>query len=91
MTQGHVFIEGFVQSVGFRHFVKSKAVELGLKGFVQNLPDGRVEAVLQGSKENIEKLIKLCKKGPFLSEVEDVDVQWENSEEKFEKFDILRQ
>ncbi len=88
MTQAHVFIEGFVQNVGFRHFVKSKAVESGLNGFVKNLPDGRVEAIVQGSKENIEKLIKLCKKGPFLSEVENVDVQWENPKKKLGSFEI---
>lgn len=72
-----VFIFGFVQDVGFRHFVKSKANELSLKGWVRNLPDGSVEALLQGSKENIDKMVKLCKTGPFLTNVEKVKVQWE--------------
>jgi len=96
MKTARVLISGFVQNVGFRHFVKSKAAELGLKGWVRNLPagrqglpDGRVEALCQGSKEKIEKIIKLCKKGPFLSEIEEVDVHWENVIDKFEDFVIL--
>jgi len=77
MKRAHIFISGFVQGVSFRHFVKRKAQEIGLTGWVKNLPDGRVEAVFQGPKEKIEGIILLCRKGPFLSEVEDVEVEWE--------------
>lgn len=77
MKRAHIFISGFVQGVGFRHFVKRKAQEIGLTGWVKNLPDGRVEVVFQGPKEKIEEIIILCRKGPFLSEVEDVEVEWE--------------
>lgn len=87
MSQARVFISGFVQGVGFRHFVRSKAIELGLTGFVRNLPDGRVEAVFQGDKSSIEQIIKDCRKGPFLSEVENIDVDWVNTEEKFKSFE----
>ena len=86
--QARIYVLGFVQGVGFRQFVKKTAQNLGLKGYVRNLPDGRVEAVLQGSKENIEKLIKLCEKGPFFSEVKSVGVNFEE-EEEFEDFKIL--
>lgn len=89
MKQAHIFISGFVQGVGFRHFVRSKANELGLTGWVLNLPDNRVETIVQGSKEKIELLIEQCKKGPFLSDVEEADVQWEEVEQKFNSFDIL--
>lgn len=87
--QAHITISGFVQGVGFRHFLKSKAQELEITGYVQNLPDGGVEAVLQSSKEKIEKMIELCRKGPFLSNVENVEVRWEESEGKFEDFSII--
>lgn len=85
----HVFISGFVQGVGFRQFIKEFALKLGLTGWVKNLLDNRVEAVFSGPKENIEKIILLCKKGPFLSEVKDVDVIWEDIRENFESFEIV--
>lgn len=85
-----VFISGFVQGVGYRRFVKQNALKLGLTGWVKNLPDNRVEAVFQGSKEQIEKVIKICRKGPFLSEVKDVEIFWEEDSEKanYKTFEI---
>ncbi|MBI2613432.1 MAG: acylphosphatase [Candidatus Levybacteria bacterium] len=84
-----VFISGFVQGVGFRGFVEHHASKLGLTGWVKNLEDNRVEVLFQGSKEQIEKAISLCKKGPFLSEVKDVVVEWEDSTtETFKNFEI---
>lgn len=85
----HVFISGFVQSVGFRQFIKINADKLSLTGWVRNTPDGRVEAVFQGKKEKIEEMIVLCKKGPFLSEVESVNIVWEDRKEKFSGFEIM--
>jgi acylphosphatase len=87
----HVFISGFVQGVGYRQFVKRSAKTLGgLTGWVKNLPDNRVEAVLQGRIENIKKMIPLCRKGPFLSEVKDVQVNFEDSNKYFDSFEIVR-
>lgn len=89
MSQAHIFISGFVQGIGFRQFIKINANKLGLKGWVRNLPDGRVEAMSQGSKEKIEEMISLCQKGPFLAEVENVEARWEETKEKFEGFEIV--
>mgnify|MGYP001557937106 FL=1 len=86
----HIFISGFVQGVGFRQFVKQNALKLGLTGWVKNLKDNRVEAAFQGSKEQIEKIIAICEKGPFLSEVKDVEVIWEEVNRQFESFEIER-
>lgn len=86
--QARVLISGFVQGVGFRHFVRNKALEIGLTGWVRNLPDGRVEAVLQGSKEKIEEIILLCRKGPFLAAVENVEVTWQEENKQFNDFSI---
>lgn len=93
--QAHVFISGFVQGVGYRHFVRSKAKEIGLAGWVRNLPDGRVEAIFQSSassdqeaKEEIEAMVRLCQKGPFLAEVERIEVQWEEQKEKLYSFEV---
>ncbi|HUD04788.1 MAG TPA: acylphosphatase [Patescibacteria group bacterium] len=86
--QAHFFIMGFVQGIGFRYFVKSNARRLKLTGWVKNTDDGRVEALVQGPKEKIEKLIKLCEKGPFLSQVNSVQVQWEKEVERFGDFGV---
>lgn len=83
-----IFISGFVQGVGFREFIRRNAFTNGLSGWVKNLPDGRVEAVFSGSREKIEEMIRLCRKGPFLAEVENVEVIWEEQEDKFERFEI---
>lgn len=83
-----VLISGFVQGVGFRHFVRDKALELKLTGWVRNLPDGRVEAVFCGLKEKIEEMIQFCKKGPFLAEVEGVVVDWQKEDRQFSDFTI---
>lgn len=84
-----VYISGFVQGVGFRRFIKKHARDLGLTGWVKNLPDRRVEALFTGSKEKIEKMIEECRKGAFLSEVENVEAEWVR-EEKFDSFKVIR-
>lgn len=86
-----VFISGFVQGVGFRQFVKRSALNLGLSGWVRNLPDNRVEVKFIGEKEQIEKMISLCKKGNFLAEVKNVEVfSGSGQDEKLEGFEILK-
>lgn len=85
----HIFVTGFVQGVGYRRFVRHHASKLGLTGWVKNLPDNRVEAVFQGSKEGTEKLIFICEKGPFLSEVKDVQISFEDTEITYASFDII--
>ncbi|MEK7517890.1 MAG: acylphosphatase [Patescibacteria group bacterium] len=88
IRQAQVFISGFVQGVGFRQFIKKSALKIGVKGWVRNLEDGRVEVVLQGRMEDIEKIIQLCRQGPFLAEVKFVDVIWEENKKKFDAFAI---
>lgn len=81
-----MYISGFVQGVGYRHFVKRNARKLGVVGWVKNLPDGRVEAFLQGQQNIIEQMLVICRKGPFLAEVEDVQVVWEDVKEEYKDF-----
>lgn len=85
----HVFISGFVQGVGYRRFVKSKATKLGLYGWVRNLPDNRVEIEFQGKKSIIDEMIAICKRGPFLSEVKNVEVYAVEKEASYNSFDIV--
>lgn len=89
MVKAQIFVSGFVQGVGFRQFVKKNALKTGVNGLVRNLPDGRVEAILTGDKADVEKIIQLCQKGPFLSEVKNIEVFWNNdNEDVFESFEI---
>lgn len=88
MKDAHLMIRGFVQGIGYRKWARKEAQKLGLSGWVRNLPDGSVEALLQGSQKDIKEMIALCKKGPFMSEVENVDVVWENQKETIPDFSI---
>lgn len=89
MKQAHVYISGFVQGVGFRAYVRSKARKIGVNGWVRNLSDERVEAVLQGEKEKIEKVISYCRRGPFFAQVTSIVVDWEEQQQAFSEFSKL--
>jgi acylphosphatase len=84
----HTFVSGRVQGVFFRHYTSEEARKLGLKGWVRNLMDGRVEAVFEGDKEKVEKMVEWLKKGPPLAKVEKLDVKWEDFKGEFEDFEI---
>lgn len=86
--QAHIFVSGYVQGVWYRKFVKKNALNLGITGWARNLPDNRVEAVIQGKEDKIDELIALCKKGPPFAEVKNVQVEWEESKEEFKDFSI---
>ena len=87
-ARARIIVEGWVQGVGFRNFVRSRANAQGVTGWVRNMEDGRVEAVLEGEKSAIEGLIEMCRKGALFSKVTDVKVQWEDSLERFSSFSV---
>ena len=76
MAQVKLIIAGRVQGVFYRHSTKEKARELGLGGWVKNLPDGSVEVQAKGAKDVVEKLIVWCRSGPPNARVENVSVEW---------------
>ena len=82
-------VTGKVQMVLFRDFVQKKARALELVGFVENMDDGSVQIVAQGTKERLEKLVEYLHKGPFLARVARIDVEWRDSQEQFSDFKIL--
>jgi acylphosphatase len=88
MKQVHVFISGEVQGVGYRQFVRGLAKKYIIAGWVRNLPDGRVEAVMQGDMDKVNKILLLLKDGSFLAEVKNVDMNWEEGEEEFKDFAV---
>ena len=88
--RAHVWISGRVQGVFFRAHTKELADELGLTGWVRNLPDGRVEAVFEGEEDAVKEVIEWCKRGPPLASVEKVEVRYEQPTGEFRDFRILR-
>ncbi len=89
VVRAHVFISGWVQGVFFRANTRRVAKSLGLKGFVRNLPDGRVEAVFEGEEEKVKRAIEWCHKGPPLARVSKVEVYWEEPQGDYDDFYIL--
>ncbi len=84
----HVFISGRVQGVFFRAYTKEEADRLGLKGYVRNLPDGRVEAVFEGEEEAIEAMIRWCHVGSPHAKVTGVEIHEEPYTGEFKEFEI---
>ncbi len=89
-VQKHLFLEGRVQGVGFRYFTRISAGNHDVKGWVKNLPDGRVEAVLQGDSESVEEMVKKMKSGPSAARIKNVEVIDETPVEDFYTFEVRR-
>ena len=68
----HVIVEGRVQGVYFRAYTKDTAVKLGLSGWVRNRPNGSVEALIEGERTAVEKMLQWFHKGSPHSLVETV-------------------
>lgn len=85
----HVYIQGRVQGVFFRANTKEKASEFGIHGWVKNCLDGRVEAVFEGKKYAVDKMIDWCRKGPVGAIVDDVRIHTEKFSGKFDGFSII--
>jgi acylphosphatase len=76
MASLHAVIHGNVQGVGFRYFVRRRAEEAGLAGWVRNRPDGSVELQAEGSRPALERLLDQVSRGPGLAGVGRVDSSW---------------
>ncbi len=87
-SRARVFVSGLVQGVFFRSHTREKAREMGLKGWVRNLPDGKVEAVFEGEKDMIARILEWCRKGPPHARVTDVRIVWEEFRGEFEAFEV---
>jgi acylphosphatase len=77
-----VFVEGRVQGVSFRYYTWQEAVRLGLSGWVRNLDDGRVEAVYEGPRAQVEEMLAWTRRGPILAHVEAMAIHDEQPEEE---------
>jgi len=87
-ARAHVFVSGRVQGVFFRVETRREANRRNVSGWVRNLPDRRVEAVFEGEKDNVERLIEFCRRGPPGARVNHVEVRWEHYNGEFRGFRI---
>ena len=87
-TRAHVFVSGRVQGVFFRSETRYEAKRRKVVGWVRNTSDGRVEAVFEGEKEDVEKVIDFCRRGPSGARVMKIDVRWEDYIGEFKDFKV---
>lgn len=86
----HVFVSGRVQGVFFRVETRDEARKRNVAGWVRNISGGKVEAIFEGKREDVEKLIEFCRRGPPGARVTKLDVQWEEHSGEFKDFKIRR-
>jgi acylphosphatase len=87
-VRAHVMISGRVQGVFFRAYTQKAARARNILGWVMNTRDGRVEAVLEGKKEQVADMIKWCHQGSPMSHVTRVDVEWQDYMGEFQDFSV---
>jgi len=84
----HAIVEGHVQGVGFRYYVSEQALFIGLTGWVRNVYDGQVEVVAEGTRPDLEKLLRYLQRGPSGSYVSSVTEDWSSASGEFHRFSI---
>ena len=82
-------ISGNVQGVGFRASMRRRARNNDVTGWVKNLENGKVEAVLEGEEDNLAKIMEWARKGPNIANVENIELE-EKEPEYIETFEIKR-
>lgn len=82
------FISGRVQGVGFRYFTQDVAMREGVTGYVRNLPDGRVEALVEGDTEAVTRMERAIRSGPGGASVEHVDVDTAEASGAYTSFKV---
>jgi len=83
-------IKGRVQGVFFRESTRQRASELGVRGWVRNLPGGEVEALAEGPRAQVDELVAWCHRGPPAARVEGVMVQDEEPRGDLSPFAVVR-
>ena len=86
--RAHIVVSGRVQGIFFRAETQEKAQQLGVTGWVKNLSDGRVEAVFEGNKAQVEEMVNWAKSGPPGAIVNHLDLTWEEYQGEFPDFEI---
>ena len=91
LVRAHVWVKGRVQGVGFRAHVEYSARQIsGLTGWVRNVGYDTVEAIAEGERDKVERLIEAMKQGPRSSRVDESKVDWESPTGEFQGFGVKR-
>ena len=88
MQRLHAIVRGHVQGVSFRYDTLRKALEIGVTGWVRNLPDGSVEVTAEGDRTQLQRLLDYLRRGPPAARVSDVQTEWSTAAGSFERFEI---
>ena len=88
-ASAQVKISGRVQGVWFRQSTKQTADQFAVVGWVRNNPDRSVEAVFEGSRDNVQAVIDWCQKGPELARVDELQVTWGAASGEFHEFRVI--
>lgn len=87
-ARAHVWVTGRVQGVGFRAYVEYNARQIGLNGWVRNVGYETVEAIAEGTFEQVERFIQMMKMGPRASRVDECRVDYETPAGEFREFQV---
>jgi acylphosphatase len=91
LVRAHIWVKGRVQGVGFRAHVEYRARQIGgLTGWVRNVGYDMVEAIGEGQRANVERLIEVMKEGPSAARVDELKVEWEEPTREFDRFGVRR-
>lgn len=88
MTEIYCLVSGKVQNVRYRDYVQVSATALGITGWVQNLPDGRVAVCAQGFPDTLKEFIEYLHEGSLQAQVEGVSVDWRTTKRQADDFSI---
>ena len=89
LVRAHVLIDGRVQGVNFRAATREQARAGGVGGWVRNLDDGRVEAIFEGPRPAVQRVVSWCYGGPSHARVERVEVEWQKPTGQEQGFRIV--
>ncbi|OZI55051.1 acylphosphatase [Bordetella genomosp. 5] len=82
----HVIVRGKVQGVGYRHATVRRAHLVGATGWVQNMEDGTVEALIQGTPDQVDQMLEWLRRGPPAAVVTDIETRRDDTEKRFRHF-----
>lgn len=89
MIEIYCIVTGKVQGVAYRDYVQVSAGELGLSGWIKNLPDGSVEVCAQGLPDILKDFVEYLNEGSLYAKVDGVSIDWRTARKMFDDFSII--